>query len=173
MLGGMAELLYGYSRDSFLESLRLGYKWQEYVAGVLVKAGIEVRQSPLEIAKTEGEIRRFTENEQDLIANGEYIEVKSRSLNFSSPSDFPFTTAIIDTVYGWKRKRVKPFSILIVSQQTGGIAVVDGGDRDSWTVGRDYDKRRGQMIVNYHVPKDRLLGLDWLVERLKGKDASV
>lgn len=159
---------YGYSKAHFLSELRIGYQWQLKVGQMLSDLGFTVSIDPLTIAQSEEETREFTKNDKDLLVNGKYLEVKTRSITFTTPDSFPYPTAILETVQGWQAKATKPFAILLVSRPTGRVLVVDGATQPDWTINRDFDSRRKVSFTNYHADKSQLLGLSWLIRRLKG-----
>ena len=115
----------------------------------------------------------FTKHAKDIVVGGEIIiEVKSRGgtcANFTGPEDFPWDTAMVDTVYGWRMKAEKPHYYVFVAQGTGGIAVVDGSTHEEWLEGIFYDRVERKRNRTYVVNKNLLKSWDWLVEELRGK----
>ena len=103
------------------------------------------------------------------IVNGKVIEVKSRGgtcSSFTCPEDFPYQTAIVDTVYGFENKDRKPDYYVIVGQDSLGTAVVDCSDRDKWSQTKFYDRYEGKSNMSYTVRREDMKPFEWLVDKL-------
>ena len=100
------------------------------------------------------------------------VDVKSRRLRFTGPNDYPWPTALVDTVSGWSAKADTPVAIVLVSQEAGGLAVIRASTQDRWSVRRRFDNIRKLEDDFYEVAKDLLATfgdlVDWLLQRDRG-----
>lgn len=125
-------------------SIIKGQEYNKYVAGLLQSFGVpEVTVPPfLDWANNPMEQLEITKNEKDLLVDDLVIEVKSRNVKFQDMDDFRYATVMVDTVYGWQQKTIKPFAYIIVSQITGGLFVIPGSSQPDWTIEEYYDPAR-------------------------------
>ena len=106
--------------ELFAELLRTGHQWAERVARELRTHGLHVSVTPMAWRESI-ECRGEFSDEIDLtvgLRRRKTIDVKSRNLAFTSPEDYPYETALVDTVSGWQAKPRKPAAIVLVSQIT-------------------------------------------------------
>jgi hypothetical protein len=134
----------GYTQELFVQELKIGHKWSEYVAAILNNAEIKCEATPMKIAQTEEERLSFaTEKDVVFLDMPGHIEVKSRRLNFSDePSSYPKDTAFVDTEYGWNLKNPLPLAVVLVSQNTGSLLVIPVSSSHTWTTTRKFDNVR-------------------------------
>lgn len=142
-------------RELFLQQLKLGDLWADHVAAEIRKLGKEAVASPHQVATTQAERDMFTEFDKDIkLSRDRVLEVKSRSLSFTDdPATFPYETAFIDTVEGWKAKDVTPVAVAIVSQKTGAIVIAPVSKQPEWSQSRVHDRLRGFDITVYECPR--------------------
>jgi hypothetical protein len=141
----------------FLQQLRIGDQWAEFVAGQIREVGKYAYATPTKIAESEDDIKDFTENEKDiLLSRDRTLEVKSRSFHFTSVSDYPYETAFVDTVEGWLAKRGHPVAVAVVSQVTGCVVVVPVSSQGLWSRRRVFDSKRGFEVDVFECPKPAL-----------------
>lgn len=152
----------------FKEELRRGHKVQEYVAKKLSGEGLDVVTTPLSFRKTFKDRKRY-QNEIDLVVGPHRLEVKGRKLTFSSVSDYPFETALVDTVKKWNGRDPKPLAMVLVSTRTGCILAVFAETKGQWTKQKRYDNVREFTDTFFEVPKESLVSYEALVARLQGR----
>ena len=144
-------------RAYFLEQLRIGDKWADYVADMIMKAGKSAYATPTKVAASEAEVEQFTRYEKDIIlANDRSLEVKSRSFAFNGVESYPYETVFVDTVEGWAEKVVKPVAVAVVSQVTGGIVMVPMSTVGVWSEKRVFDSKRGFEVNVLECPRSAL-----------------
>jgi len=173
---GMTTIPWMENDDLFADELTKGHSWQLYVALRLLKEGIVVQASRLELWRTEnGEVGRppiedFTKTDVDLLLGRDSpvpTEVKSRSLRFTSPEDFPYSTFIVGTVASWADTEIPPEIVLYVSQPTQVILALNvASSRETWTIAPSEDTKRGITSQCYFCEKRHLRTFDRLVEWL-------
>lgn len=152
----------------FLDELRRGYEWQRYVAAKFAASGVLVTLAPLTVRDHISDAEQWTTDDSDLLCAGRHVEVKSRRLSFTGPADYPYPTAMVDTVTGWDAKRYPPVAVVLVSQQTRGLAVVPASSRGSWEIIERRDRVRGITVRSYACPRARLRTFGELVDWLLG-----
>jgi hypothetical protein len=141
----------------FLQQLKIGDRWAEFVAEQIQEVGKYAYATPTKIAESEDDIKDFTENEKDiLLSRDRTLEVKSRSFHFTSVDDYPYETAFVDTVEGWAVKAVKPVAVAVVSQVTGGIVMVPMSSAAVWSQKTVYDSKRGFEVTVLECPRSAL-----------------
>lgn len=95
------------------------------------------------------------------------LDVKSRNIAFTSPADYPYETALVDTVSGWQAKPRKPAAIVLVSQITSAMLVIPTSTEPGWTTRRRHDRVRGMDDRFLEIPRGMLVQLSPLVDWLK------
>jgi hypothetical protein len=156
----------------FLTELQDGHREAIGVADRLRDRGLAVEVTPFEWRETIDHRHRFAD-EVDLTVGTRapcHVDVKSRRLSFRGPSDYPWPTALVDTVSGWEAKTRKPVAVILVSKTTGGLAVVRSSTRAQWTTSRRFDSRRGIEDSFFEVDKELLAPFDEFVEWLHQRD---
>jgi hypothetical protein len=144
-------------RAYFLEQLRIGDKWADHVADMIMKAGKPAYATPTKVAQSEAEIQEFTRYEKDIIlSDNRSLEVKSRSFAFTGVESYPYETVFVDTVEGWAEKVVKPVAVAVVSQRTGGIVMVPISSAAVWSEKRIYDSKRCFEVNVLECPRSAL-----------------
>jgi hypothetical protein len=160
--------------DLFIEQLRKGHLETQRVARALEAEGLKVEITPFQVRKDIEDRHDFADEHDLLVGEAQpcRIDVKSRDLTFSGPDDYPYETALVDTVYGWTRKIHKPLALVLVSQGTGGMAVVRPSGENAWASRRRYDKVRGIYDTFLEVDRDALATFDELVEWLRARESA-
>ena len=91
------------------------------------------------------------------------VEIKERSLSFTSPEDYPYDTVFVDDMRGLGRERLQNFAYIYVSKPTGEWVWLTPLDRDeSWTEQVVYDRGRGHDVPTLVAPKSCLRTADSL-----------
>lgn len=156
------------NHELFARELQTGHRWAIYAAEVLCEHGVNAQALPLTFRPSNSvEDRSKYYNEFDLLVEGYRVDVKSRRLSFTSPGDYPYDTAIVDTVQGWKRKTDKPVAVLLVSQLAKGIVVVPPSQQHRWTKVTRFDSVRKCEFENYEAPRDDLKTLEEFIEWIR------
>jgi len=161
--------------ELFRRELEEGYERAEEVAAALRDRGFRVDVTPLEWRRTIEDRHEFRD-EFDLKVGTRRpcrIDVKSRRLEFSGPADYPYRTALVDTVPGWESKARKPVAIVLVSQFSGGLAVVRASTRSKWTVRSRFDTVRQIKDDFYEVDRRLLASFNELVAWLERRERRV
>jgi hypothetical protein len=158
----------------FVQQLKVGNKWTEYVAEKLRENDIGAYATDLEIRDGVEDRYRFT-NEQDILFNTMpgCIEVKSRKIKFfDDPYSYPMQTAFVDTVFGWDKKVPKPLAVVLVSQITKEILVVPVSTENKWGTSTHFDKVRKITETSYTVDKGLLKTFSEFTDWLKTRQAN-
>jgi hypothetical protein len=94
------------------------------------------------------------------------LEIKVRSIKFTSPSDFPYPTVFVDDANGLS-KGPEPFAWVFVSKPTGAWVWASCLDRDDQWVFQDvYDTMRGFTCKTLVAPSCCLRPADQLLRML-------
>lgn len=148
----------------FLEQLKIGDEWAEYVAEKIRQSGKHAEATPLEVAQFPGEVQEFTENEKDILLDqGRTLEVKSRSVSFTGIHDYPYGTVFVDTVEGWLQKRSYPVAVAVVSQVTGGVVMIPVKTQPLWGERTVFDGKRGFEITVFECERNLLRSFEEFV----------
>lgn len=153
----------------FESELKKGHGFQRLVGLKLQNSGIDVEVSPIEPVKwTRNKEYNYPHDKDIVIADDFVIEVKSRNLWFDRPYTFPFETTIVDTVSGWDQKVPEPRAVVIVSQLTECMLVLNVQEsKGHWEKERIYDSVRDITCNTYLCPKRFFRPFDELVDWLK------
>jgi len=156
----------------FVSQLREGHEFAELVADRMRGHGIAVRVTPMEIRADIEDRHRFAD-EHDLTVGRHRkirIDVKSRNLAFTSRANYPYPTALVDTLPGWRAKTFKPAAIVLVSQITRAMVVVPRSTEARWTVRRRTDHVRSIDDRFLEVPRGLLRSFEDLVHWIEEVD---
>jgi hypothetical protein len=162
-----------YSFQDFQARAALGHQSECRVAKLLRYWGYDVPDPEL-VFRSEGERTRevlaeFARTQKDLEVGGIVIEVKSRTLSFTSRADYPYSTVLLDTVRGWQAKDKKPDIYVIVSQPTGAILALDARKMGDFPIEEKTDYSRKHLDQWYICPKTALNHHVWLQGYLQAK----
>lgn len=155
--------------ELFFKECREGHKWQVHVGEFFASQGLPVqipeltfRGNPNVLDYTDADAKLWAEarqksemarveyvNTKDLLVCGKVIEVKSRRLKFTCPSDYPFSMIFVDTVSGYDQKDPKPVMYVCVSQETGKMICTLTRNSHLWSKTKTFDKVRKIWVVNY------------------------
>jgi len=160
----------------FFDQLDIGHRYVLIVGSRLLAAGLTVRAPPSE-RRQRVEDRHQWQQDVDLYVGRAdpalpgtplAIEVKSRGLQFTGPTDFPYPTVFVDTVSGWDARRPPPSAVVIVSQQTGAMIVVRGARRGAWRKILTFDRQRRIHDTWYAAPRHTLQAFEEFLDELVG-----
>ena len=174
--------------ELFFEECKKGQAWQEYVGKYLESQGVKTEVAELSFRdnpnvkdysndeagrwamarqKMNNARKEYVNSKDIVIPNVGYIEVKSRNIKFTNPSDFPYSTVIIDTVAGYNQKKPKPILYVSVSQKTGAMIATEGNVADRWSKQKRFDRVRKISEVNYECEIGHWKPLDSYLEILQ------
>lgn len=151
--------------ELFKKELEAGFKWQLRVANYLNKFGLDAKVPPLSFRNKIENAVEYADLE-DILCEGRTFEVKSRSLRFTKPSDFPFETILVDTVRGLESKETKPDAYICVSTVTGAMIALSKSTQDKWVKSQRYDHTRGIRDWFYECHKSEWRGIKSLVRKM-------
>lgn len=152
--------------EFFREQREVGQAYQEVVAGKFRSFGMSVTVLDDGFRSSIGQIDLFTRYSSDLLVDGEKVEVKSRSVKFTSPDDWKLWPMIIDTVSSFDEKDQKPLCYVFVSQETEALMGVMTSTMPAWTKHKIYDRSRLITDEFYCVSREHVLDERQLVHRL-------
>ncbi len=160
-----------WSTKDFHRELEAGHSWAQKVTDYLNAQGVDCTCTPISYAKTQAEIEVFTKKDKDITFNSMdgNLEVKSLRTEFTSPSDWPWATAIVDTASGWRQKEEKPMAVILVSKITGAMIAVPVSTEGEWKIEKRFDSLRKFEDNFLMVAKTHLRTIDELVVWLKDK----
>lgn len=160
--------------ELFFEMLERGYGWQLIPYIFFKQHGFDVSMPELEIRGSIKTAGRFRDT-LDLIVDGHRIEVKSRGVTFTSPSDWPYNRlpAFVDTVSKYDAHKEQPLAYVFVSQRTGAMVCTDGRERASkrWETIERKDTVRNIDERFYAVDRRHMRTMDKLVDVLRNLKA--
>lgn len=156
------------SDEIFRREATIGQQYAELVAARLTEHGINAEATELTFAETEEQIADYEDEQDVLLDTGQCVEVKSRNLDFGAdPQSFPYTTAFVDTVSGWRKKKNKPVAVVFVSRTTNEMLVVMGDTDSQWGHVKKFDRIRKHYDTFHIVPRKTLLPFDTAVEEIR------
>lgn len=124
-----------YNGFDYHKAMEDGHTYNHYVADILRHFGVpNVTVPEFSIANTPEEVLDKTKNEKDVLVDDLVIEVKASSRAFRNAEEFPYNPVIVDTVYGYDSKVIKPLVYIIVSQVTKGMFVIPTATKADWTI---------------------------------------
>lgn len=95
------------------------------------------------------------------------IEIKERSITFTSPDDYPYPTVFVDDMHGLERETIRHLAYVFRSKPTGEWVWLTPLDRDErWEVQEVFDRGRGHVVPTLVAPKDCLRPAHTLVDFL-------
>ena len=99
------------------------------------------------------------------------LEIKERSLKFTSPKDYPYDTVFVDDMRGLSRERLQHLAYVYVSKPTGEWVWLTSLDRDdSWKEQVVYDRGRGHDVPTLVAPRRFLRPARQLIDLLYPHD---
>lgn len=144
----------------FRELCESGYRWQYLPAVWFLAQGQHVEMPQLELRADISDAPRFADS-VDIIVNGHTIEIKIRDIVFTSAADYPYPTAIVDTVKGLSEEHA---AVVLVSQETGAMLAVNPRKRDGWTREWRTDRVRGFEEEFWFAPRSALRPMSALLK---------
>lgn len=155
------------------DNLAEGFRWQALVAFRLMQEGFGVRVEPLRVRPSYGQASEYADVTDILVkaagsSTERMVEVKSRSLHFTSPEDFPKAEPFVDTVSAFDRHAEMPYAYVFVSQQTRAmVAVHVRTTRPTWKIIAKADGGRGFPQRYYACKRSDLRPFGALVDALR------
>lgn len=127
----------------FRREIAEGARWEGWLAQRWTEMGLPVTTTPLSVRPSVEERAAYSDS-GDLMVGRFKVEVKSRSLKFSAPFDFPFSTVLVcaaNRLGEWEKNR--PTAIAVISRPRLSVVVIPFSTRARWTQGRQIDGVRG------------------------------
>ena len=150
----------------FAQECATGYGWQMFAAGYLAANNLPVVVSSLKIRDNIQNRKEFKDN-GDLFIGERIVECKARSLEFTSPEDFPFETIFVDTVHNWKEKAIKPFAYICISKITMKMIATNGLNPHRWIITRKHDSVRNIRDDFYSAPRSEWRPISKLIDVIR------
>jgi hypothetical protein len=95
------------------------------------------------------------------------LEIKERSLTFTSPEDYPYDTVFVDDMRGLGRERLQHLAYIYISKPTGEWVWLTPLDRDStWKEQTVFDRGRGHDVPTLVAPRKFLRPASQLTDLL-------
>lgn len=157
-----------WTKDKFLRLLKTAHQSErEFVTG-LRGHGIAAAHGRKVVMPDHNPKKDFC---QSLDAIGMVsLEIKTRNLKFTAPSDFPYPTVFLDDEQGLSRGP-SPFAWVLVSKHTGAWVWASALDRDDqWRFETVWDSLRGFNIRALVAPASVLRPADQLLSLLLRED---
>lgn len=84
----------------------------------------------------------------------ERVEVKGRSLNVTTRTDYPYGTVIVDVAHAWDKADPKPVAYIIVNHAETHCAVVRQATAEAWVRTERFDAAKNRSF--YECPATRV-----------------
>lgn len=136
----------------FIEALKQSNSCVSVIAAWMTKHNCDVMIRPTVIRPSFESRNEFADSGD--IEIRQRVEVKQRSINFTSADDYPYQTVIVDERF--KFDRIAPgklWGYLIVNESGTHVCCIKPESRSEWTVESKYDKKDGQKRDFYVCPK--------------------
>lgn len=153
------------NEELFRQEMQTGHEHERFLGGKLSRLGFDVELSDHTFRDDVSEIDNY-KDEQDLIVEGYICEVKSRDLDFTKPSNFPYEHIFVDTVEGWEQKEQPPHVVLCISQETRSTIMLSRSTKNEWDRHRTSDTVRGIDDTFYRAHRDLWEPFDYFINRL-------
>lgn len=151
----------------FREELLRGRKTELRVALDLMEHGHVVGVGRCELRESFEDRHNFADEKDVVVQPGHVIEVKSRSIAFTSSEDYPYPTAFVCATRRWKARTKKPCAVVLYSEPTGAKLVIPTRSREQWTVTHFNDSRRGFNEEAFEIARELLRPWDALLSHLE------
>jgi hypothetical protein len=150
---------------SFQDALRSGHAAERQWVNDARKAGVSVAHGRKLLIQKHNKKTDHVESPDAVALLA--IEIKERSLKFTSPEDYPYDTVFVDDLRGLERETLKNFAYVFLSKPTGKWVWVTALDRDvSWTEETVFDRGRGHEVPTLLCPKKFLRPAQSLIDLL-------
>jgi hypothetical protein len=150
--------------DLFREQLIAGRRVEFVLAIDLLDLGFGVKVGQLEYRDSFG--ADFADQADVMVGGGHVLEVKSRSLHFTCPGDYPFDPVYLGNGRRWMARRKRPCHFVIVSS-AGSRLAISTATSDSWKVDTTHDSVRDIYNTVLTAPRSLLVPFESLVEHLR------
>ncbi len=160
--------------ELFFSGLEEGHKWELYVATKLLQAGLWVRVPTKSVRNSIDEAAAYADEADVWVTRSEpaKVEVKSRRVRFTGPDDIPSENRpfFVTTENSWNDAETKPVAVIVVFQETGGMAVASGKDSQRWERRPRYDRVRNIRDVFLCAPVDTLYTFEEFVGYMRQRE---
>ena len=150
--------LHSYEIDdpTFVDDLKASDKHVDRVILWLKEKGNKVRKKKLQIRPDVEQMSEYADDGdiEIIYPNGRIgrLEIKQRMLNFTSKSDFPYNTIIVDVTHTWDNAEIKPDGYILTNKECTSAILVDSSTRDKWISSRRWDAKKGRYRNFYECP---------------------
>ena len=150
---------------SFQSALRSGQRAERHWVESVREAGRSVAHGKKLIVRVHN---KNTDHVETPDALGLFsLEIKERSLKFTSPEDYPYDTVFVDDMRGLGREQMHHLAYIYISKPTGGWVWLTPLDRDkSWKEQTVFDRGRGHDVPTLVAPKKFLRPASALIDLL-------
>jgi hypothetical protein len=145
----------------FKRQLLEGRKWEEHVKNRIQEWGFKAHLGALAIRGDVAEAGKFL-GQTDLKVYGYTFEVKSRSVWFTHPLNFPFSDIMIDTVSSVNGKPDAHMYVCVSQRTSKLIALPVDMTRHLWRTIQRYDNTRGITDNFYTCDREHWKNEEWL-----------
>ena len=152
----------------FIEGLREGHRWQEWLGERWRAAGLRVVVPPLRIRDRFAN-RAAYRDAADLFVNGWPIEVKAHSVSFTGPDDYPFVELMCGSWKRWREMVQKPIAIVVISKPKLSVVAVSARTEPKWGGREVYNARLDVGNETILVPRELLQSEGALLSALRGR----
>lgn len=150
---------------SFSQALSSGHKAERAWVDALRSLGRSVAHGRKLVIKHHNKNRDHCETPDAVVLMS--LEIKERSIAFTSPEDYPYDTVFVDDLHGMAREQLRHFGYIYKSKPTGAWVWLCSLDRDeSWVEQTVYDRGRGHEVPTLVAPKAHLRHADQLTSLL-------
>ncbi len=142
------------SETEFIRDINESAKYVDACVAWLTGRGLKAKAMPLVV-------RPDVSVKNDFLDNGDIeitkrIEVKHRSINFTSADDYPYDTVIVDELYKVDRSDSGDLDkYMIVNNKCTHICIVDSCTKNSWTTETHYDAAQKRTCTFYVCPLNK------------------
>jgi len=139
---------------TFVDDLFASMETVWLVARTLQARGLPVVVQPLFVRPKIEDLNQYTDHGD--LAIVQRVEVKRRirakDAAFTSASDYPFPSIMVDTAHTWDNAKPKPYAYVIVNGAGTAAAIIHGSTCRSWRKVTRYDKYRHRERTFYVCP---------------------
>lgn len=140
------------SDENFLRDLAKSCSDVDHFAERLKDRGVDIVVLSAETRPDASQRRKYADKGD--LAVTIRIEHKVRQLDFTTRSDFPYETVIVDEAYKVREKSLIPLMMYVLENRSRThAAVVYGWTQDKWGIEKIYDRHQGRTCENYVVHK--------------------
>ena len=153
----------------FRSELAAGHAWEQWVCRFLQLNDLPAVLQPQRVRPHVSERRAYADS-GDLMCCGHVLDIKAVRMRFTSTSDLPYASLIVDSAAKWERKNPRPSAVIIVSRSTGAMICIGPSEianDKQWREVKYRDKVRRIDEKFKVLPRERWHDISRLVAWLK------